>query len=57
MFVFGRELTGLTGIMALVGFILFASNSDYQAYVNIVGAVIIVVCAFIAEYDMYREGG
>jgi uncharacterized membrane protein len=55
--VHGRELTVLTGIMALVGFILLASNSEYQPYVNIVGAVIIVVCAFIAEYDMYRGGG
>ena len=46
----------LTGIIALVGFVLFVSDSDSKPYMNIVGAVIAVVCGFIAEYDMHRVG-
>ena len=46
----------LTGIMALVGFVLFVSDSDSKRYINIVGAGIVVVCGFIAEYDLHRGG-
>ena len=41
--------------MALVGFVLLRFDSDDQPYINIVGAVIIVVCGFIAEYDMHER--